>query len=219
MVCRVNGVRAPWPGEGLLCVKTLLGSASLLLCAQGVTRHLSLCYFWPQQEPVPGYFCSCSSQAQLRTGFTPVSLPSIGEAIEGSGLLKLRSQSQSWPFTIHPATSRQVTGGKPPPNWASTVVSVATKKYLARSQAYSCLVKVIAEESCQSEEEVSVRACELKGPPRQGRARLPRLPSIGHTGARRGQSRGGNDWRSCVPPSASFCPHPERLGSGVLGKP
>lgn len=32
----------------------------------------------------------------------------------------------------------------------------------------------------------------------------------------KGTKQGENDWRSCVPPTASFCPHPERLGSRVL---
>lgn len=191
MVCRVKGVRAPWPGEGLLCDKTLLGSASLLLCAQGVTRHLSLCYFWPQQEPVPGYFCSCSSQAQLRTGFTPVFLPSIGEAIEGSGLLKLRSQSQSWPFTIHPATSRQVTGEKPPPSWASTVVSVATKRYLARSQPYSCLVKVIAEESLPVRGGGQCESMGAEGPTQAGQGTLAQAPLHRACRCQKGTEQGG----------------------------
>lgn len=109
---------------------------------------------------------------------------------------------------IPPGHSRQVTGEKQPPSWASTAVSGATKKYRASLQLCSCFVKVIAEESCQSGEEVGVRA----GGPGGHTDRVDmfaRLPSTGQTCARRGQSprKMTGDTR-CPCPSAStpaFC--------------
>lgn len=74
MVCRVDGVRAPWPGEGLLCNKTLLGSASLPLCAQGVTGSCHYAISGPSRSLYRVIFVPAppSSEWALPMSFCPI---------------------------------------------------------------------------------------------------------------------------------------------------
>lgn len=69
-----------------------------------------------------GLFLFLLLPGSARDWFTPMSLPNDGETTEGSELLKLRSQSPSWPSMIHLATSRQVIGQKATPQVGSLLL-------------------------------------------------------------------------------------------------